>query len=91
MCVVGRGWLGSRVVINEGDVPRELTGLVVPLAGSLEVTGDLFLPYRLVGGDGVAVGPVTVFFVLRRVDGFWSTSHDSAFVWHGFAALVPTR
>jgi integrase len=61
MCVVGPGWLGSRAVINGGDVPRELSELVVPLAGSLEATGDLFLPYRLVDGDGVAVEPVTAF------------------------------
>jgi site-specific recombinase XerD len=62
MCVVGRGWLDCRVVINEGDVPRELSELVVPLTGSLEATGDLFLPYRLVDGDGVVVEPVTAFF-----------------------------
>jgi hypothetical protein len=77
MCVVGRGWLGSRVVINEGDVPRELTGLVVPLAGSLEATGDLFLPYRLVGGDGVAVGPVTVFFAELTASGRPATTQRS--------------
>ena len=45
MCVVRPGWLGSRAVINDGDVPRELAGLVVSLAGSLEATEDLFLPY----------------------------------------------
>lgn len=62
MCVVGREWLGCRVVINEGDVPRELSELVLPLTGSLEATGDLFLPYRLVDGEGVVVEPVTAFF-----------------------------
>jgi site-specific recombinase XerD len=39
-----------------------LSELVVPLIGSLEATGDLFLPYRLVDGDGVVVEPVTAFF-----------------------------
>jgi hypothetical protein len=49
-------------VINDGDLPRELSGLVVPLAGSLEATGDLFLPYRVVDGDGVVVESATAFF-----------------------------
>jgi site-specific recombinase XerD len=49
-------------VINDGDVPRELSGLVLPLLGSLEATGDLFLPYRLVDGDGVVVESVAAFF-----------------------------
>jgi hypothetical protein len=49
-------------VINDGDVPRELSGLVVPQRGSLEATGDLFQPYRLIDGDGVVVGPVAMFF-----------------------------
>ena len=44
------------------DVPRELTGLGVPRRGSLEATGDLFQPYRLVDGDGVVVAPVAAFF-----------------------------
>jgi site-specific recombinase XerD len=35
---------------------------MVPLAGSLEATGDLFAPYRLVDGEGVAVEPVAAFF-----------------------------
>jgi integrase len=49
-------------MINDGGVQRELAELVVPLAGSLEATGDLFVPYRLADGDGVAVGSVTAFF-----------------------------
>ena len=47
---------------DDGDVPRELSGLVVPLLGSLEATGDLFEPYRLVDGDGAVVVPVAAFF-----------------------------
>src|ERR1035437_4533366 len=34
-------------MINDGDGLRELSGLVVPRGGSLEATGDLFEPYRL--------------------------------------------
>jgi site-specific recombinase XerD len=49
-------------VINDGDVPRELSGLVVPQRGSLEATGDLFVPYRLVDGEGAVVVPAAVFF-----------------------------
>ena len=49
-------------MINDGDMPRELSALVVPLRGLVETTGDLFQPYRLVDGDGVAVGPVSAFF-----------------------------
>jgi site-specific recombinase XerD len=49
-------------VISDGDVPRELSGLVVPRRGCLEATGDLFGPYRLVDGDGAVVVPVAAFF-----------------------------
>jgi len=34
----------------------------VPLRGSLEATGDLFEPYRLVDAHGVVVGPVAAYF-----------------------------
>jgi len=43
-------------------VPRELSGLVVPTHGSLEATGDLFQPYRLIDGGGVEIAPVAAFF-----------------------------
>jgi len=49
-------------VISDGDVPRELSGLVVPRRGCLEATGDLFGPYRLVDGAGAVVVPVAAFF-----------------------------
>lgn len=55
-------WLRSVLVINDGDVPRELSGLVVPQRGSLEATGDLFAPYRLLDGDGAMVVPAAAFF-----------------------------
>ena len=54
--------LPSRLVIIEGDSPRDLTSLVVSGAGSLEATGDVFAPYRLVDSGGVVVGPVSAFF-----------------------------
>jgi hypothetical protein len=60
--VIRLGWLDFRAVIDDGDVPRELSELVVPPLGSLEVTGDLFLQYRLVDSDGVAVESVAAFF-----------------------------
>jgi integrase len=56
------GWLGSVLVINDGDVPRELSGLVVPQRGSLDATGDLFVPYRLVDVCGAVVVSAAAFF-----------------------------
>ncbi len=35
---------------------------MVPLSGSLEATGDLFLPYRVVDSEGVVVESVAAFF-----------------------------
>ena len=43
------------------DGPRGLTGLVVPLAGAVEATGDPFDPYRLVDLAGEPVLPVSAF------------------------------
>ena len=62
VCAVAGFWLGSLLVINDKEAPRDLAGLVVPLVGRLEQTDDLFVPFRLVDGQGVAVGPVTAFF-----------------------------
>jgi integrase len=64
-------------VINDGDVPRELSGLVVPQRGSLEATGDLFQPYRLIDGDGVVVGPVAMFFAELAACGRPATTQRS--------------
>ena len=47
---------------NDGDGLRELSGLVVARVGSLEATGDLFEPYRLLDAGGVVVGCAGVFF-----------------------------
>src|SRR5260370_22914257 len=41
-------------MITEGEAPRELSGLVVPQSGSLEATGDLFQPFRLIKVSSVA-------------------------------------
>jgi integrase len=49
-------------MITEGDAPRDLSRLVMPLRGSLEATGDLFEPYRLVDADGVVLVPATAYF-----------------------------
>ncbi|MFD9669884.1 hypothetical protein ACFWAY_51500 [Rhodococcus sp. NPDC059968] len=64
-------------MINDGDVPRELSGLVVPLLGSLEATGDLFEPYRLVDGDGAVVVPVAAFFAELAAFGRPATTQRS--------------
>jgi hypothetical protein len=49
-------------MVNEENVPRLLSGLVVPPSGSLEATGDPFEPYRLVDGSGETVRPAAAFF-----------------------------
>jgi hypothetical protein len=49
-------------MITEGDAPRDLSRLVIPLGGSLEATGDLFEPYRLVDVDGVVLVPAAAYF-----------------------------
>ena len=64
-------------MVNDGDTPRELSALVVPLRGLLETTGDLFQPYRLVGGDGVAVGPASAFFAELAACGRPATTQRS--------------
>ena len=50
------------VMVNDGVAPRELSRLVVPQCGSLEATGDLFAPFRVVDASGVIVGAVAAFF-----------------------------
>ncbi|WP_427136433.1 tyrosine-type recombinase/integrase [Pseudarthrobacter sp. S9] len=47
---------------NEENVPRVLSGLVVPPSGSLEATGNPFEPYRLVDGSGETIGSAAAFF-----------------------------
>jgi len=64
-------------VITDGEVPRDLSRLVVLLAGSLESTGDLFEPYRLVDPAGVAVGPACVFLRELAASGRPATTQRS--------------
>ncbi|OHV63077.1 MULTISPECIES: site-specific integrase [unclassified Pseudofrankia] len=64
-------------MINEGEVPRDLARLVVPLLGGLESTGDLFAPYRLVDGDGRPVAPVAAFFAELAACGRPATTQRS--------------
>jgi site-specific recombinase XerD len=64
-------------VINDDEVPRDLSRLVVPLRGSLEATGDLFAPYRLVDGNGVAVEPAVAFFAELAACGRPATTQRS--------------
>src|SRR5258708_14461702 len=45
----------------EVDGPLGLAGLVVPLVGGVDATGDPFEPYRLVDAEGEPVLPVTAF------------------------------
>jgi site-specific recombinase XerC len=45
-------------VIEKGDLPRDLAGLVVPRVGGLRETGDPWEPYRLLDGDGAVVAAV---------------------------------
>ena len=49
-------------MITGGDAPRDLSRLVMPLGGSLEATGDLFEPYRLVDADGAVLVPAAAYF-----------------------------
>ena len=77
------------VVDGDGlEVPRELAGLVVPRRGSLEATGDLFQPYRLVDGAGAVVVPVAAFFAELAARGRPATTQRS-YGMDGPVALVP--
>lgn len=49
-------------MIEEEDGTRDLSRLVVAQRGSLERTGDLFEPYRLVDAEGVVVAPAGAYF-----------------------------
>ena len=51
--------------------------MVVPQHGSLEVTGDLFVPYRLVDGDGAVIVPAAAFFAELAACGRPATTQRS--------------
>ena len=58
-------------------MPRDLSRLVVPLLGSLEATGDLFEPFRLVDAGGVVVVPAAEFFRELAACGRPAATHRS--------------
>ena len=64
-------------MISDGDLPRELAGLVVSRRGCLEATGDPFQPYRLVDGAGALVVPVAAFFAELAACGRPATTQRS--------------
>ena len=76
-------WLRSLTMIIEGDGPRDLARLVMPLRGSLEATGDLFEPYRLVDADGVVLVPAAAYFRELAACGRPAATHRS----YGMAML----
>ncbi|MGV9870161.1 tyrosine-type recombinase/integrase [Rhodococcus koreensis] len=47
---------------EDEETARDLAALVVPLAGSLEETGDPWLPFRLIDPSGAAVEAVSAYF-----------------------------
>ncbi|HUH71716.1 MAG TPA: tyrosine-type recombinase/integrase [Mycobacterium sp.] len=49
-------------MIEDEEQARDLAGLVVPLAGSLQATGDRWLPFRLLDPAGAPVEPVSAYF-----------------------------
>ena len=64
-------------MVIEGDAPRELSRLVVQQRGSLEATGDLFAPFRLVDADGVVIGAAASFFAELSACGRPASTHRS--------------
>ena len=70
-------------MITGGDAPRDLARLAVPRGGSLEATGDLFEPYRLVDAYGVVVVPAAAYFRELAACGRPSTTHRA----YGMAML----
>ena len=55
----------------------------MPLGGSLEATGDLFEPYRLVDADGVVLVPAAAYFRELAACGRPAATHRS----YGMALL----
>lgn len=74
--VTGRRRIASVLVINDSDA-RDLSGLVVPLLGAVEATGDLFVPYRLVDAGGSVVAAAAAFFVELAACGRPATTQRS--------------
>src|ERR1039457_2925599 len=49
-------------MVEQGELDRDLAGLVVPLTGQLVATGERWEPYRLLDGDGVCVEAARAYF-----------------------------
>ena len=56
-------------MISDGDAPRDLAALVVPLTGSVQDTGDVFVPWRLADAAGAVVEPVSAFLAELQASG----------------------
>jgi hypothetical protein len=52
---------GCLVDLPVQDTSRDLSVLIVPQAGRVVATDDVWEPYRLVDVDGIAVEPVAVY------------------------------
>ena len=61
--------LPSRIVISDGDAPRDLAALMVPLTGLVQDTGDVFVPWRLADAAGAVVEPVSAFLAELQASG----------------------
>jgi integrase len=70
-------------MITGGDAPRDLSWLAVPPRGSLDATGDLFEPYRLVDAHGVVVVAAAAYFRELAACGRPAATHRS----YGMAML----
>src|SRR5688500_13367707 len=62
---------------HDEDAPRELSRLVVPMQGSLEATGELFVPFRLIDPGGLVVGAAAAFFAELSACGRPATTQRS--------------
>jgi integrase len=62
-------WLPSPLVIFDEDVARDVARLVIPLAGSVQESGDVFVPCRLADAAGAVVEPVSVFLAELQASG----------------------
>jgi len=64
-------------MIMDGEAPRDLSRLMVPQSGSLDATGDLFEPYRLVDADGVVAAWAVAYFRELAACGRAAATHRS--------------
>ena len=62
---------------NDGDAPIDLSKLAVPQVGSLEATGDLFLPFCLLDAGGMVVASASAYFAELAACGRPATTQRS--------------